>query len=763
MRPCQPRLGLLVGFSAALLAASIATAGTPPALVNYQGVLRDAANKPLSGSFDMTFGFWSAPTGGDQILRDGHTISDAVGPVVVSNGLFNVALGSGGMSDGPGPGTYLTLAALFRDYPTVYLEIKVGAETLAPRVQLLSAAYAQNATHLDGRAAAEFLDTGAAQQTKAGRLRLTPADTLSGYGLYVKGLSTASVFAENASTGKGYLAYADTGVYGEGGSGGFGSGGYFRALDGNGFLVAGTGNNGVKAGGTGLPGDFQNSFGSSKAFLAASDYAVRAEGGSSAAGYFLGTGSASVSVGMPNTGISARGDIAGVFQHTGLTGYARLAYRDEGILARGRYPANAGNFEDTLYSGRAALAPGDTGVTGQGSYQGAEFTDTNDGNWARIGYSGYKIYGNGSMGFVQNHPMDATKAIAYTAPEGDETAVYTRGSARLVGGEARVALGPTFRLVANPEIGLTAHLTPRGECNGLYVAELSPTELVVREHGGGTSGAPFDYLVYGLRIGFEERTVVRDRDADAPIPAMLEDRDGLARDPALRAYTALERFRAMPVATGTTKGARDAAAPSGFATAAALEAAIGRFDPAAARVAEPVRVDPLRRASDGRTVATTATAAAAATGTAHSSSGRADSVAGPGSDGTLVPGWPLAQPMDLRESVEAGDVLALAGTGTMRLARASLAVDPLAVGIAVGLPGQVWHDQVPVALAGSVVACRVDASAASVMPGDLLVSSTLPGYAMRAPDGAPPGSIVAKALEPLAAGTGVIRVLVMSR
>jgi len=137
-------------------------------------VLRDAAGKPLSGSFDMTFGFWSAPTGGDQVLRDGHTISDAVGPVVVSNGLFNVALGSGGMSDGPGPGTYLTLAALFRDYPTVYLEIKVGAETLAPRVQLLSAAYAQNATHLDGRAAAEFVDTGAAQQTKAGRLRLTP-------------------------------------------------------------------------------------------------------------------------------------------------------------------------------------------------------------------------------------------------------------------------------------------------------------------------------------------------------------------------------------------------------------------------------------------------------------------------------------------------------------------------------------------------------------------------------------------------------------
>jgi hypothetical protein len=761
MRPRPARSAFLVGLSAALLAAPVARAATPPALVNYQGVLRDAANKPLSGSFDMTFGFWSAPTGGDEVLRDGHTISDAVGPVVVSNGLFNVALGSGGMSDGPGPETYLTLAALFRDYPTVYLEIKVGAETLAPRVQLLSAAYAQNATHLDGRGAAEFLDTGAAQQTKAGRLRLTPSETTSGYGLYVKGLSTASVFAESSSSGKGYLAYADTGVYGEGGSGGFGSGGYFRALDGNGFLLAGTGNNGLKAGGTGVPGDFQNSFGPSKAFLAASDYAVRAEGGSSAAGYFVGTGSASVSVGMPDTGISARGDIAGVFQHTGLTGYARLAYRDEGILARGRFPANAGNFEDTLYSGRASLAPGDTGVTGQGSYQGAEFTDTNDGNYARVGYSGYKIYGNGAMGFVQNHPGDPTKAIVYTAPEGDETAVYTRGSAQLVGGEARVALGPTFQLVANPELGLTAHLTPRGDCNGLYVEALSPTELVVRERGGGTSDAAFDYLVYGLRIGFEERAVVRERTTDSPIPAMLEDRAELARQPALRAFTARERFRAMPaVEPRHQPAAGDGAAGSAPGLAEALIAAIGHFDPARAGAVAATPLDPLRGgAVEAALPGKTRTDArdpgpAERAGTPY----RAEAL-----DAAAPPAPLLAQPLPITETVESGDLLALASGAAPGLARSAVAQDPLVVGIAAGDPGQVWRGTAPVALAGTVVSCRADATAAPIAAGDLLVSSALPGHAMKAPEGAAPGTIVAKALEPLAAGTGLIRVLVMAR
>jgi hypothetical protein len=56
----------------------------------------------------------------------------------------------------------------------------------------------------------------------------------------------------------------------------------------------------------------------------------------------------------------------------------------------------------------------------------------------------------------------------------------------------------------------------------------------------------------------------------------------------------------------------------------------------------------------------------------------------------------------------------------------------------------------------------VDASFGAIAPGDLLVSAPTPGHAMR--EAAPlPGTVVGKALEPLAAGQGIIRVLVMLR
>ena len=73
---------------------SFVAAAEPPAIVNYQGVLRDSADRPLDGLYDMAFQFYSADTGGDFILQDLHanTFGSAV---VVSNGLFNVALGTG--------------------------------------------------------------------------------------------------------------------------------------------------------------------------------------------------------------------------------------------------------------------------------------------------------------------------------------------------------------------------------------------------------------------------------------------------------------------------------------------------------------------------------------------------------------------------------------------------------------------------------------------------------------------------------------------
>src|SRR5215468_1701978 len=85
----------------------------PTNLINYQGVLRDQNDVPLNGTYDIVFRFMDAATAGNEILVDSH-VATSGNAVAVSNGLFNVALGSGTVSDGSGPGTYTDLASVFR-------------------------------------------------------------------------------------------------------------------------------------------------------------------------------------------------------------------------------------------------------------------------------------------------------------------------------------------------------------------------------------------------------------------------------------------------------------------------------------------------------------------------------------------------------------------------------------------------------------------------------------------------------------------------
>ena len=96
------------------------------------------------------------------------------------------------------------------------------------------------------------------------------------------------------------------------------------------------------------------------------------------------------------------------------------------------------------------------------------------------------------------------------------------GTAKLVDGEARVHLGETFSWVTNPDIGLTAHVTSRSPGGVLYVAEIDTKQIVVRSVEGFADDAIFDYLVYGLRIGFENTAVVQPKRDEAYLPSIFE-------------------------------------------------------------------------------------------------------------------------------------------------------------------------------------------------------------------------------------------------
>ena len=81
----------------------------------------------------------------------------------------------------------------------------------------------------------------------------------------------------------------------------------------------------------------------------------------------------------------------------------------------------------------------------------------------------------------------------------------------------------------------------------------------------------------------------------------------------------------------------------------------------------------------------------------------------------------------------------------------------------VGSGGESEESYIPVALVG-IVPCKVSAENGPIQPGDLLVTSSIPGHAMKCSDpfGAP-GAIIGKAWEAWPSGTDVIQVLVTLR
>jgi len=123
-----------------------------------------------------------------------------------------------------------------------------------------------------------------------------------------------------------------------------------------------------------------------------------------------------------------------------------------------------------------------------------------------------------------------------------------------------------------------------------------------------------------------------------------------------------------------------------------------------------------------------------------------------------------------RSHYEAGDLLAIDSSGERRLALAQAPYSTLVAGIYSSRPGVLASQhhiddsasryEVPLAVVG-VVPCKVTAENGPIVTGDLLVTSSTPGHAMKGTDrGRMLGAVVGKALQPLQTGTGVIQVLV---
>jgi hypothetical protein len=135
-------------------------------------------------------------------------------------------------------------------------------------------------------------------------------------------------------------------------------------------------------------------------------------------------------------------------------------------------------------------------------------------------------------------------------------------------------------------------------------------------------------------------------------------------------------------------------------------------------------------------------------------------------DGTFHGGGAdFAEMLPAAEGLEPGDVLVVGSDG--QLLRSSNPRDASVVGVYSTEPGFVGGSdeemenpgEVPLAIMG-VVPVKVSAENGAIAPGDLLITSSAPGHAMKAGPNPSVGTVLGKALQPLRTGTGVIQMLV---
>jgi len=87
------------------------------------------------------------------------------------------------------------------------------------------------------------------------------------------------------------------------------------------------------------------------------------------------------------------------------------------------------------------------------------------------------------------------------------------GSGTISDGLATVYLEPIFGQTVNTDMEYHVFLTPKGDCNGLYVSNETSTGFEVHELGGGRSNIAFDYRIVARRKGHESERLADVTDA----------------------------------------------------------------------------------------------------------------------------------------------------------------------------------------------------------------------------------------------------------
>jgi hypothetical protein len=358
---------------------------------------------------------------------------------------------------------------------------------------------------------------------------------------------TINAYAGESST----TSFGGRGLYSAGGAntylGGGGTGARIRggSLGGYLFNSSRVGGNGVEA----VGGDGTD-FGGGGAGLEATGgrsatspgSGVVARGGARTSGPLAAGGTGVVGIGgqgsgstLTGTGVSGQSDTNfGVFgQSSTGVGMRGVSFGASAAGLEGVASGSGPGVWGFTASGHAVLGnstSGNGGVFSSGSGYGISVNSTSGavGVYSQVGATKFAFSGVGKLtvtgtghfggGLVVSSRLADGSLRGASAVTSAEPMVEDLGRARLVNGAARVELEPIFAQIANTA-DYAVFLTPRGDCNGLFVTNQTSTGFDVRELRGGTSTLDFDYRVVAKRAGAQATGRFARVDEPPPPPA----------------------------------------------------------------------------------------------------------------------------------------------------------------------------------------------------------------------------------------------------
>jgi hypothetical protein len=277
--------------------------------------------------------------------------------------------------------------------------------------------------------------------------------------------------------------------------------------------------------------------------------------GNNAGGYFVGPGLGSYSVATADSNFAAAvygGGMGSTTATFGVSGYS-ASQGGVGTYGQGVSASLIGNGNLTVNPtgvwGDSGV-PGGTGVVGSVD-EGVAIAGINNGgdsltstalfeNFDSVhsdelvlftiggsfnGQCTIDVSGNLSCNGTKSAvvPVDGgARKVALYAVESPENWFEDAGSGQLSNGSAVISLESTFAQTVNTEMEYHVFLTPKGDCEGLYVSNETAAGFEVHELHHGHSSLGFDYRIMARRKGYENLRLADKTKQFAPRPKRRE-------------------------------------------------------------------------------------------------------------------------------------------------------------------------------------------------------------------------------------------------